>query len=361
MQSPTAGNPMNGRILRLDGIRAIAIALVYLHHAEFLALGWIGVTLFFVLSGLLITGILRRARTDHAFWAPFYIKRATRILPPLVIAFAGAAIFCTIPWRRVGLYHLFFLSNIAQTLYRGQSKTLDVLWSLSVEEHFYFLWPFAIRFLERRQLIRLLIGLLLLEPLLRAATTPLFHTCWPIYFLTPFQLDGLAAGALLALLLEDSSRSEWVSRWCARVLLPSIAVFLGLSQFSFFQRETNTILFNGLGYSLITLSSVSLIGYVLLRKDALLSRMLSSPIAVFFGTISYGFYLFHGLGLMLTGEIAIFLHSTDHIRRLIPLTLIPITIFSWLSFRFYETPIIRWGRRRAHKIQMASNLIENIS
>jgi peptidoglycan/LPS O-acetylase OafA/YrhL len=360
MQLASATSAERTRIGCLDGIRAIAIALVYLHHAEFLALGWVGVTLFFVLSGLLITGILRRARMDRVFWSPFYIKRATRILPPLLIAFAGAAIFCTIPWKRVGLYHLFFLSNIAQTLYRGQSATLDVLWSLSVEEHFYFLWPFAIRFLERRQLIRLLIALLVFEPVLRAAATPMFKTCWPIYFLTPFQLDGLAAGSLLALLLEDKLGTEWVLKWSARVLLPSVVVFLGLSQFTFFEREANTIVFNAFGYSLITLCSVSLIGYVLLRKNAFVSQLLSLRIVIFFGTISYGFYLFHGLGLMLTGKIAIFLHSTDHIRRLIPLTLIPITIFSWLSFRFYETPTIRWGRKQAHALQMSSQLVEDL-
>jgi peptidoglycan/LPS O-acetylase OafA/YrhL len=130
---PASAVRPEGRIGRLDGIRAVAIALVFLHHAEFVALGWTGVSLFFVLSGLLITGILRRSRCDPAFWGPFYIKRATRILPPLVIVFAGAAIFCTIPWRKVGLYHLFFLSNLSQALYRGQSGALDVLWSLSVD------------------------------------------------------------------------------------------------------------------------------------------------------------------------------------------------------------------------------------
>jgi len=75
----------HGRLAQLDGLRAVAVVLVMLqHHFDFLPWGWVGVHLFFALSGFLITGILRRARGDRAFWGPFYVKRGTRILPPLV-------------------------------------------------------------------------------------------------------------------------------------------------------------------------------------------------------------------------------------------------------------------------------------
>jgi peptidoglycan/LPS O-acetylase OafA/YrhL len=354
LKQSTIATKEEKRIGRLDGIRTIAIALVFAHHAGFLPIGWTGVTLFFVLSGLLITGILRRAQKDRAFWGPFYIKRAARILPPLVIAFAGAAIFCAVPWRTVGLYHLFFLSNLCQVIHPGQSQTLNVLWSLSVEEHYYLVWPFAIRFLKRKQLIRLLLGLIVLEPVLRASVTPFCRTWEPVYFLTPFQLDGLAAGSLLSLLVEDDQERGWIAKWSAWLVVPSLLAIVGLSRLVSFQRETNDATFNSLGYSLAVLFSVSLIGYVLLQKDTWVSRVLGSKLLVFFGSISYGIYLFHGLGLMLVGKIAIMLHSTDHVQRLIPLTLIPIVAASWLSFRFYETPLIRWGRKKARALEVAS-------
>ena len=89
------------RIARLDGIRELAVLLVFATHAQLLPLGWIGVQLFFVLSGLFITNILRRSRGEASYWPPFYIRRATRILPPLAIAFLGAALFSNIPWRQV--------------------------------------------------------------------------------------------------------------------------------------------------------------------------------------------------------------------------------------------------------------------
>lgn len=351
------------RIERLDGIRAVAIFLVFLNHVGFLPIGWVGVNLFFVLSGLLITGILRRARTNRAYWSPFYIKRATRILPPLLFVYAATALFYSVPWHKVLLYHLFFLSNVAQTLYFNQSGALGVLWSLSVEEHFYIFWPFAIRYLNRTQLLWFLSSLLLFEPVLRALFSPVFHTHWPIYFLTPFQLDGLAAGSLLAVLIEDPEIRDRIAAWTSKLWLPGILVFLFLSHFPIFQRNSNTLLFNSLGYSIVTFVAVTTISFVLLHEDTFVSRILGSRIFVFFGSISYGFYLFHLIGLLLPKWIApyIYVHGKYHPARLIPFTLIPITLFSWLSYRFYETPIIRWGRKKAHELELRSKNLPQTS
>src|SRR5215469_12179944 len=160
-------NSQSARIDRVDGVRAIAIALVVAHHFDLLPLGWTGVHLFFVLSGLLITGILRRSRHDRSYWAPFYVKRATRILPPLVLTVLSTAVFLSIPWRKLGFYYIFFAANFAEAFHRGESRTLGVMWSLAVEEQFYFFWPFAVRFLNRTQLMRMLLLLLFFEPILR--------------------------------------------------------------------------------------------------------------------------------------------------------------------------------------------------
>jgi peptidoglycan/LPS O-acetylase OafA/YrhL len=170
------------RVPRLDGIRALAFAMVFATHAGLFGIGWAGVQLFFVLSGLFITGILRRSRDASSYWPPFYLRRATRILPPLLIAFICAAMMSSVSWRKVGLLELLFLANVAETLYRGHTGTLGVLWSLAVEEQFYFVWPLAVRFLNRTQLIKLLIVIFIAEPVLRGFATPLVSSFWPIFF-----------------------------------------------------------------------------------------------------------------------------------------------------------------------------------
>ena len=350
----------HGRIDRLDGIRAVAIAMVVSAHLGLWANGWMGVPLFFVLSGLLITRILRRDRAAASFWKPFYIKRATRILPPLVLALIIAALFFSIPWRKLGLYYLFFAANVGEVLHRGESKGLGVMWSLAVEEQYYLLWPFAIRFLSRRHLIQLLIGLLIFEPILRAAFTPVFPTMWPIYFLTPFQLDGLAAGSLLAILLEDAAITERLRVWSGKIALLILVLFLAFDRIPTFNVDANSIVFNSLGYSMVSLAAASLILYVLLQPQAIISKTLSIPFLVFLGTISYGIYLFHVLGIDLVVQIGSRL-GIFHFHRLAGAAVPLVVAFSWLSFKFYEEPIMNWGRRRAAYLTMSSRKPEFLS
>jgi peptidoglycan/LPS O-acetylase OafA/YrhL len=349
--TPDVESELGGpRITRIDGLRAIAVLLVFSFHTGFVADGWIGVHMFFVLSGFLITSILRRTRAERHFWAPFYIKRAARILPPLVIIFAAAAIIYHLyPWHGVALLDLLFLGNVAQTLHPSADANLGVLWSLAVEEHFYLLWPFAIRFLERKTIMRILVAVILIEPLLRALATPYIHTYVPVYNLTPFQLDGLAAGSLLALLVENKSVHPLLRRssgWCA---LSAVLALQLLYRLPGFTRDANTMAFNSLGYTLILFFSVSFLAFVLLRPDALVVRLVNHPWVVFIGGISYGMYLFNPLALMFS--IRLFHeHGLRHDKAAAPLALALTILIAWLSFRFYETPIIRIGRARARSL-----------
>jgi peptidoglycan/LPS O-acetylase OafA/YrhL len=342
----TANIRLSHRIERLDGIRTVAIILVFLIHVNIGRFGWQGVPLFFVLSGFLITTILRRSRTEESFWGPFYIKRATRILPPLVIAFILAFLFSSVAWRQVGLYEALFLANVAPLVHPNGTASLTVLWSLAVEEQFYLFWPFAIRYLDRKDLIRVLAGVLIAEPILRGIATPFFGTTWPIYYLTPFQLDGLAAGSLLAVLVEVEATAEVLGNWAGKAFGLIAFVFAILSLTRGFHRDGNTVLFNSLGYSLVYLGSACLITYVLLHPSSSISRVLAWRPAVFLGSISYGFYLFHPVGISLMERIGAHFHFA-HYRTLAPLGFIAIAAFSWVSFRFYEQPFIALGKRLA--------------
>jgi hypothetical protein len=190
------------RNLALDGVRGVAILAVLFFHHHLLNSGWIGVDLFFVLSGYLITGILRRDREKPHYWECFYVKRATRILPPVLLLLIVWAAHLHVSATSL-LWYFLFLGNFANTSSHAIDK-LAFVWSLAVEEHFYLFFPFAVRFMQRQALVRLLIATLCVEPLLRYGATSYLTGHLSIYYWTFFRLDGLAMGALLAIVLEDA-------------------------------------------------------------------------------------------------------------------------------------------------------------
>jgi len=332
------------RIKQLDGVRAVAIALVVLEHGLNLPMGWAGVDLFFVLSGFLITRILRRTKEEPYYWTRFYIKRATRILPPMMLALLLSAIFYRPNLGAWWIAYLLFGSNISRVFHSEISGRWDVFWSLAVEEHFYLIWPIAIRYLRRRSLLILLICVVLAEPVIRGFATP--HVSFlAIYFLTPFRLDGLAAGAFLALALESERdaariRSLSVPLLCASTALLVLCTFYVPG----FNRRANSLAFNSVGYSFVALISVSAIAFVLLRPNSLATRLLSLKPVVFIGVISYGIYLFHHVILDLVASVSL----PKAMFALQVSAAFAITLFfCWLSFRWFESPVIAWGHAKA--------------
>lgn len=349
MQDEGVEQVQKGRVPQLDGLRAIAIMLVIAHHAGLVPIGWIGVNLFFALSGFLITGILRRSSGEHHFWGPFYLKRATRILPPLLPFFFLCALTTPVAHHATLLPYVFFCANIAQSLPHASVTDLTVLWSLAVEEHFYLLWPFAIRYLGRRALIRLLIAILLLEPLARLLGTALIHRWQPVYFLTPFQMDGLAGGALLAVLLEDVHSSTHLRRWAPWGVIATLLIFALCSIAPGFSREQNSLFFNSAGYSLLAMLSTSAVAVLVLRPESLLSRLLSVRPLVFVGLVSYGLYLYHGPVMKLVG-LALRTEGFHRGRIIEIIGAISALLVSWISFRIYEAPLIAFGRSRVSRL-----------
>lgn len=344
------------RIKSLDGIRAVAVIMVVAGHALYFWLGWAGVDIFFVLSGFLITGILRRDREEEHFWLTFYLKRSTRILPPLLLCFLIEALTSKFPWHQIGLYFIFFLANVGMVLHPDQGGALNVLWSLAVEEHFYILWPFAVRFLNRDKLIALLVSILCVEPLLRAVFTPILHSWLPIFALTPFRLDGLAAGSLLALLLEDETTTATIARYSGPVAIVAASIFLASSYSPEFRQRSNTIWFNSVAFTEVSVGAAAWIGFTVTRKNARISRLLSKPALAYVGLISYGIYLYHELVLESVQRILWRIHF-DHMRIVFPITASLIGLISVLSFNYYEKPIVAWGHRKAKQLRTSTQFV----
>lgn len=281
------------RIVQLDGLRAFAVMAVFAQHALRAPL-WMGVDLFFVLSGFLITGILleRKAR-GQSYFRYFYARRVRRILPPYLLLMVVSSLLFGLGWAHYWRWYAFFATNIGDALGQSGHDSLNILWSLAVEEQFYIFWPFIVLLLPEALLAVVAVALIAIVPVLRAIATPWFDSFWPIYYLTPFRMDLLAAGALLAVLVRrDREALEPFRLPAAFLFFAALAVLAWLHLHYPRFRAANTPLSNALLYSISLVLCTSLV-VMALQSRGLLRRVLSNPVLVYLGTISYTIYLIH--------------------------------------------------------------------
>jgi peptidoglycan/LPS O-acetylase OafA/YrhL len=208
------------RIPELDGIRGIAVLLVLALHGfawsmqedtwkgfprviELLTRpGGLGVDLFFVLSGFLITGILLDSAGKPHYFRNFYGRRALRILPLYYLMLLLIFLF----YPRSGnfvLLGLFYISNMTGIF--GVPNVYGPLWSLSVEEHFYLLWPWAVSTLGLRRIALVTIGIIIAVPIVRAVS---FWHGWDVFPYSWCRFDGIASGAFLATFVRSPGHTR---------------------------------------------------------------------------------------------------------------------------------------------------------
>jgi len=297
----------------LDTLRGIAVSLVVLFHSFgflyglkglsgfpkiFVALtmsGWVGVNLFFVLSGFLITGILLDTKIRMDYYGRFYVRRALRILPLyyavlvllLVLARTGL-VPRHVSWSFLGLSAI-YLANVTTLL--GVPMQYGVLWSLAVEEHFYLLWPAAVRNLSRRNVILCASAVALLCLLLRMLYCALGITGGGYTWLSA---DGLAMGAMLAAFARAPvDARKQVRRFVALAFAGGLTMLIIGAPFGIFLAR------HFLGLTLrataIDLFFASVVGLTLLIGTSRWKSFVNLRIFQFLGRISYGVYLAHML------------------------------------------------------------------
>jgi len=292
----------------LDAVRGLAVLMVVTYHgffwnaatdnmrgAERLIIfsfqgNWLGVQLFFVLSGFLITGILLDTRRQPQYYRQFYVNRALRILPAYIALLVLLAVFriAQVPFLIVSLL---FLSNVTALL--GIPMQYPPLWSLAVEEQFYLLWPFAVQYLSERSLTLLAGAIVLMTPLVRyfawswGATEGLSSYTW-------FVMDALAMGALIALFARDKKTTRRRTVAAGAVLGAAGAALLVVGEpFGILHRATLA----GATFQLAPWHFLfaSLILFVLVAGSGPRSKIVSPAWLRYLGRISYGLYLIHVL------------------------------------------------------------------
>jgi len=301
----------------LDGVRACAFLMVFLAHAlrggavaRFVP-ATLGITVFFFLSGYLITTLLRRERalTGSVSMRDFYLRRALRILAPLFAVYALAAAVARFALHDSAGNDLGLLSVFLQCYnYTGQllghAQTPDgmtVLWSLAIEEHFYLLFPAAYLLLKRyapRRLFPVLTVFCIAELAWRVVVVGFLHlpSGWAS-FATDTRLDSILWGCLLAL-RNNPLRSRHGHRlFPDRSILPAdytlLTFFAAAVAFVLIALPQNPLYKQTLRYTLQGLDLYLLFSYIVASPGSLVTRCLEWPPLRYLGRISYGLYLCH--------------------------------------------------------------------
>ncbi len=295
----------------LDGIRALAALMVMFFHffqnveakttmllliKKYSIFGQTGVSLFFVLSGFLITRILLNTKKSPSYFRKFYFRRAVRIFP-LYYLFLLITYFLVpllehtpfIPFAQQ-VYFWIYLQNFATT-FHWKADGPGHFWSLAVEEHFYLFWPFLIYFLSSIKNIKNAIVLIIIIATITRYL--LIINGYEFFYFTFSRMDELAVGALLAIWeCEGKLKPEYSKKFGIMfflIILPTLALW---------------ILTTGLGLDIIQVSKFillafcyfCLIGFVITIKDSnWFKKLLCFNIFSYTGKISYGLYVFHPL------------------------------------------------------------------
>jgi peptidoglycan/LPS O-acetylase OafA/YrhL len=346
------------RILRLDGVRALAFVTIFVHHGFGVPHLWAGVDIFFVLSGFLITSILMDGRGKEGAWGRFYERRALRILPPYAAFLLLATFFLHLQWDHKALWYVFFAMNFAEVFNLGVPG-LGILWSLAVEEQFYLFWPFvALRF-SPRIVSRCAIALIVLAPVLRGVATPFLHDHSAIYYLMPFRMDLLASGALLAVLWQQQGALEKWRRSGLALMAAGFSLLVACTLLlPDFHAEGNTVLFNVLGYSFICSIATGLLAFTLGSDKGLWMKLMSWKPVRWIGLVSYTSYLIHA------GVLALVKPFSSQIANR-GLAFAVVIAYAFLSWLFLEKPILKlrpsaWlSSRRSRVHTTAQTELEN--
>jgi peptidoglycan/LPS O-acetylase OafA/YrhL len=348
----------------LDGVRAIAALMVVVFHffkaiepqsnilktlSKVAVFGQTGVTLFFVLSGFLITRILFNTKETSGYFKNFYLRRALRIFPLyylfLIIYYyiMPMIVGSTTPSFDQQIFYYIYLQNFAIT-FDWNAVGPNHFWSLAVEEHFYLFWPFVVYLFSRKNLTRIIIGIIISALFLRIY---MLNNGYGVFYFTFTRFDSLAIGALLAMLelkkYFKNENSKYFLILLFSIFLPTIVMW------TYFTGEGN-IYIQTFKELLLAFIYFSIIGFLLsIKENHPLNRLLKTKFFSYTGKISYGLYVYHPLAY----SICIIFLDIENVLLSFVLGLILTYLISSLSFYLFESSFLRFKKyfeyNRKHK------------
>lgn len=343
-------------IAALDGLRAFAIIAVILLHCcayyltenSILAAAastlWIGVDLFFALSGFLITGILLDGLQKPYFFRRFYWRRGLRIWPLyytfIILVWAvHRSVFAGLGFAPFALYYRNFLGpDWTSDKYIGQ------FWSLCVEEQFYLIWPIIIHFLPKRFRMSLIVFLMVFALGLRIYLSWIGMDIYRIFRLPFCHMDGLLAGAAVAVLTRQGMKDSNIKKICATAVSVGAS---GMILVWLFPQRLNLMVLP-LAISFISLLFGGAVGLCTRNAGTMTSAILGSPFLRAISTRSYAMYVFHLVPLYVS--FSFLKHMNAVPVKLFPVLLLIIGIgvvtygLAWLSWKYLEEPFLRLKR-----------------
>jgi peptidoglycan/LPS O-acetylase OafA/YrhL len=362
MEKSTAHSLIRPVMPELDTLRGIAVLGVFFLHAfawqygglHFGALGrfflaatqpgWVGVNLFFVLSGFLITGILLDSKRNPHFYRRFYTRRALRILPAYYALLLLLLLLHSSSFGFVGLSFV-YLANVTDLF--GVACGYGPLWSLAVEEHYYIFWPAVVHKLSTTRLATVSAGIVVFVPILRAVGFSLGWGKDGLAWYTWFVADGLAAGSLLAIVLRTDITRKRIQQLC--VLLLSLGLLLGILGPPFGITTRERLLGAALQHTTVNIFFAGVLLLFLLAGTSSKKHYVHNSVLRFFGYISYGLYLNHILAFRMYNRICLrywpwLIPSNNHFE----LVVLKFAVgggfavgVAYLSRKYFEEPFLR--------------------
>jgi peptidoglycan/LPS O-acetylase OafA/YrhL len=368
--------PRVGYIPALDGLRALAVVAVLLYHGDvkWMPGGFLGVDVFFVISGYLITSLLLGDWREHHHirFGRFYLRRARRLLPALFLMMGVVALYALLflpdtvaELRGQSLAAIFYVENWYLVFHKvsyfvavGRPSMLRHVWSLAVEEQFYLLWPIIFAFLlarfgrQRNKLLLAVVGGAVASAVLMAVLYKPFTDPSRVYFGTDTRASTMLIGAALAIIWTPWRLTRQTAKSAPLLLdLMSIVGLVGVTWFFLNAGEFDNWMYRG-GFVLLALFAALLIAATVHPASRLSPRVFALPVLVWVGVRSYGIYLWHWPIYMVTRP-----HAD------VPLTGIPLLVlrlaltvlFATVSYKYVEEPIRhgalgrRWGEFRRAK------------